>query len=170
MANKNPQVDAYIQRAAPFAHPILNHLRDLIHDVCPTVQENIKWGMPSFEYKGLWCGFSAFKNHCSFGFWKAAIMKNAQEFLKEENRGSMGSIGKLTSVKDLPSDRQLRSWLKESMLLNEQGIKVPKDKTKHPKKKQKLLIGLLLQLKRIKKHLQHLIRPRQVSKKNMYNG
>lgn len=131
---KNPQVDAYIKNAAPFSQPIMKHLRELVHKVCPDVEENIKWGVPSFEYKGLWCGFASFKEHCTFGFWKAGIMKNAKDFQSEEKRGSMGNLGRLTNIKDLPSDKLIISWLKESMLLNEKGIKVPKDVTKHPKK------------------------------------
>ena len=32
--NTNPKVDAYIAKAAPFAQPVLNHLRALVHKAC----------------------------------------------------------------------------------------------------------------------------------------
>jgi uncharacterized protein YdhG (YjbR/CyaY superfamily) len=53
---KDPRVDEYIDRAQPFAKPILKHLRKLVHTACPEVEETMKWAMPSFEYKGALCG------------------------------------------------------------------------------------------------------------------
>ena len=41
----------YIQECAPFARPILKHLRKVIHDGAPGIEEAIKWGMPSFLYR-----------------------------------------------------------------------------------------------------------------------
>ena len=38
---KEPRVDAYISKAQPFAQPILNHLRELVHKACPDVEEKI---------------------------------------------------------------------------------------------------------------------------------
>jgi len=134
MPIKNPRIDAYIEKAAPFAKPILKHLRKLIHQTCPDVVETIKWSMPSFEYKGIWCGFASFKEHCTFGFWKASIMKDADLLLGKASKDAMGNLGKISSMKDLPSDKILIRWLKESMLLNEKGIQVPRDRTKHERK------------------------------------
>jgi len=70
MPNKDPRVDAYIEKSADFAKPILTHLRKLIHKASPKVSETVKWSMPAYEYKGLVCGFAAFKQHCTFRFWK----------------------------------------------------------------------------------------------------
>jgi len=134
MATYNPKVDVYIEKAAPFAQPILHHLRELVHKACPEVEETVKWGMPHFEYKGMLCGFAAFKQHCSFGFWKAGIMRDADVLLGKESKSAMGNLGKLTSLKDLPSDKILAGWVKEAMKLNDEGIKVPKTITKHEKK------------------------------------
>ena len=72
--NFNPKVDAYINKAKPFAQPIMEHLRELVHKGCPQVEETIKWSRPFFEYKGAILGnMSAFKEHCSFGFWGEEI-------------------------------------------------------------------------------------------------
>ena len=51
MGIKDPRVDAYIAKSADFAKPIMTHLRKLIHDNCPTVEETIKWSFPHFTYK-----------------------------------------------------------------------------------------------------------------------
>ena len=74
MGTKDPRVDAYIEKAGDYARPILKKLRAVVHKGCPEVTETIKWGMPSFEYKGPFCGMAAFKKHCVFGFWKSALL------------------------------------------------------------------------------------------------
>ena len=128
MAITNPTVDVYIAKAAPFAQPVLNHLRELIHKACPEVEENIKWGMPSFEYKGMLCGFASFKQHCTFGFWKASLMKDKVLMDNARSESAMGHLGRITSLKDLPSDKKITAWIKEAMKLNVEGKKIIKAK------------------------------------------
>jgi uncharacterized protein YdeI (YjbR/CyaY-like superfamily) len=110
-ANFNPKVDAYLAKAQPFAQPIMTHLRELVHKGCPEVEETIKWSRPFFEYRGAILGnMSAFKEHCSFGFWGeeiGAVLREAK-VLRDDG---MGSLGRITSVKDLPSDKQMLSWI-----------------------------------------------------------
>lgn len=126
MPTTDPRIDAYIERTADFAKPVLLHLRQLIHSTCPDVKETLKWSMPSFEYKGILCGFAAFKNHCTFGFWKQSLMES-DEF--SQTKTAMGSFGRLTSLKDLPSDAVMKKLIKQAMKLNDDGIKVERKKT-----------------------------------------
>jgi uncharacterized protein YdeI (YjbR/CyaY-like superfamily) len=122
MPSKDPRVDAYIAKAADFAKPILNHLRRLVHQACPEVEETFKWSFPCFMYKGMLSSMAAFKNHCSFGFWKYALL------LPDNAAGAddgMGQFGRLTSVSDLPKDTVLLGYVKQAMRLNDEGIKVP---------------------------------------------
>ncbi len=130
MPTIDPRIDAYIERSADFAQPVLIHLRKLILKACPDVTETLKWSMPSFEYKGLLCGFAAFKQHCTYGFWKQSLMET-DAFPK--NKTAMGSFGRITSLKDLPSDKVMIGLIHQAMELNEKGIKVPK-KPAAPKK------------------------------------
>ena len=53
MKNTIPEVDAFIDRAADFAQPILKKLRLLFRHACPEIQETIKWSSPFFELKGI---------------------------------------------------------------------------------------------------------------------
>lgn len=124
MVKKDNRVDLYIAKAKPFAQSILNHLRALVHQACPDVEESIKWSFPNFEYKGIFCSMAAFKEHCSFGFWKASLMKDAEK-LKDNQQSAMGHAGKIKSLKDLPSDKIVMGWIKEAAKLNEDGIKLP---------------------------------------------
>src|SRR5271154_4870442 len=112
MANKDPRVDAYIDKSSDFAKPVLNHLRSIVHKACPDVEETMKWSFPHFDYKGMMCSMAAFKQHCAFGFWKITLMKDAKKLL--DNRAdAMGSFGRIASLKDLPSDKIITGYIKE---------------------------------------------------------
>ncbi len=70
MPTTDPRIDAYIERAAPFAQDILTHLRGVVHTACPEVEESIQWSMPHFLYHGrILANMAAFRQHCAFGFW-----------------------------------------------------------------------------------------------------
>ncbi|MFQ6312339.1 YdeI/OmpD-associated family protein [Lysobacter capsici] len=115
MSQTDPRIDAYIAQAAPFAQPILEHLRAVVHAACPQVEETIKWGMPSFVYGGkILCGMGAFKQHATFGFWQGASVVGASP---ERSREAMGQFGRLTKVGDLPGKRELSKLLKQAMVL-----------------------------------------------------
>jgi hypothetical protein len=99
---KDKRVDAYIAKSRDFAQPILCHLRDLVHAACPDVTETIKWGFPHFDYHGIMCNMAAFKEHCSFGFWKAALMKDTSLMRMASSEVAMGHLGQLKTLKDIP--------------------------------------------------------------------
>jgi uncharacterized protein YdeI (YjbR/CyaY-like superfamily) len=134
MSANDPRIDAYIEKAAPFAKPILQHLRGLVHKACPQATETIKWGFPHFEYKGILCSMGAFKQHCGFGFWKASIMKDDKKLLTRVGNTDMGNFDKITSLETLPSDKILVAYIKEAVRLNEEGIKLPPKPKAAPKK------------------------------------
>lgn len=120
MPTLNPRVDAYIERAAPFAQDILRHWRATVHAHCPDVVETIKWSFPNFTYRDkILTGMAAFKAHCSIGFWHGAAAVGADN----AKDGAMGDFGRLTSVKDLPSKAEQKAILKRAMRLIEDGVK-----------------------------------------------
>src|SRR5690348_12756984 len=125
MPKKDPRIDAYIAKAAPFAKPILNHLRALVHKGCPDVEETIKWSFPNFSYKGMFCGMAAFKEHCSFGFWKGDLILKPGERRHSSDGDGMGQFGRIASLADLPKDEVLLDYIKEAKRLNDEGIKKP---------------------------------------------
>lgn len=141
MENLDPRVDEFIARSADFAKPILKHLRQLVHTAHPGITETIKWSMPFFDYKGPVCQMAAFKQHAAFGFWRATLLTDPHNILDkgEGEERSAGSIGKLTSLADLPADEILIEYIREAIQLNESGekgaMKVKgKEKVAMPKK------------------------------------
>jgi uncharacterized protein YdeI (YjbR/CyaY-like superfamily) len=118
---QEPKIDAYIEKAQPFAQPILNHLRKLMHKACPDVEEAVKWGHPFFIFRGTILGhMAAFKQHCSFGFWGEEIGGVLREAGVVQD-GGMGSLGKITSVKDLPSEKEMLGWIRQASALIASG-------------------------------------------------
>src|SRR5271155_741106 len=116
MGTRDDRVDAYIARSAEFARPILTHLRDVVHAACPEVEETIKWSFPHFLYKGMLCSMAAFKEHCTFGFWKGALVVAGGGGAAEK---AMGQFGRITSLAELPAKKVLTSTIKAAMKLNE---------------------------------------------------
>src|SRR5271169_4903582 len=113
-ANFNPKVDAYFARVRPFALPIVEYLRELVHKGCPEVEETIKWSRPFFEFRGaILCNMSAFKEHCSFGFWGEEIGAVLRE-AKALRGDGMGSLGRIARLKDLPSDKLMLGWIRQA--------------------------------------------------------
>ncbi len=127
MAKKDKRVDAYIAQAAPFAQPILRHFRKLMHEASTDVDETIKWGFPHFDCQGMCCSMAAFKEHCAVGFWKASLMKDPHKLftVARSEANSMGHLGKLKSLSDLPDDKILLAYMKEAVKLNVTGVNRP---------------------------------------------
>ncbi|MBZ0204550.1 MAG: YdeI/OmpD-associated family protein [Ignavibacteria bacterium] len=152
MGTKDKRIDAYITKSADFAKPVMEHLRKLIHKACPEVTETIKWGMPSFEYKGPFVGFAAFKKHAVLGFWKAALMKDSKVLTGKDTKGAMGNLGRIESIEDLPKDAVLLSWINEAKKLNDSGVKlIRSEKPKHERKEYKMPAYFQKELNRSKK-------------------
>lgn len=122
MPTIDPRVDEYIAKAPEFAQPILSHLRAVIHEACPDVEETIKWSMPNFVYHGILANMAAFKQHCAFGFWKAELLLSEAD---DKGKEAMGQFGRITSVKDLPPKKVLAAYVKRAMALNAEGVKTP---------------------------------------------
>lgn len=150
MPKKDPRVDVYIAKAAPFAQPVLKHLRALVHKGCPGVEETLKWSMPSFTYKGILCGMAAFKEHCTFGFWKHDMVVGAESEAKAHD--AMGSFGRITGVSDLPADKVLLGYIRKAAELNEAGIKKPA-RPKRDRKELQIPASLTAALRKNKKAL-----------------
>lgn len=132
MGTTDPRVDAYIAKSADFAKPILTHLRAVVHGACPEVEETMKWSFPHFQYEGMLCAMASFKAHCTFAFWKGALVVDRGG---ENAERAMGQFGRITSLAELPPKRVLAGYVREAMRLNEEGVKAPRrapTKTKQP--------------------------------------
>ena len=125
--SRDPRVDDYIAKRQPFAQPILTHLRELVHEYAPGVEETLKWGMPHFVLNGQnLAGMAAFKEHATFGFWRDEEVTGAPR-----DTGAMGSMGRLASLADLPPDKRMADYIARAAALCADG----KPKRSAPKPK-----------------------------------
>jgi len=133
MEKYSPKVDEYIEKSQDFAKPILNYIRETVHEFCPDAEEAIKWKFPTFLYKGkILCSMVAFKQYCSMGFWLHDEMSSLKEFETDIEKTNMFSLGKITETENLPSKPQLKKMITEAMELTDMGVtlkKAPPSKT-----------------------------------------
>jgi uncharacterized protein YdeI (YjbR/CyaY-like superfamily) len=114
----DPRVDAYIQKQADFAKPILMWFRERVHAACPDVEETIKWSMPSFYYrKRPLAHMAAFKAHAAFGFWERGVLATGKE------GEAMGQHGRMESVADLPPADEIDAQIRRGIAFIESGQK-----------------------------------------------
>jgi uncharacterized protein YdeI (YjbR/CyaY-like superfamily) len=118
--SRDPRIDTYIARQAEFARPILEHLRRVVHEAAPEVEETIKWSMPHFTYKGrLFAGMAAFKAHATFGLWQASAVLGETG----SEREAMGQFGRLASLDDLPPEEELKAIVRRAADQAQQPLK-----------------------------------------------
>ena len=122
MTQRDPRVDAYIAKAAPFAQPLLTWMRDTAHAACAGLTEDIKWGMPFFVHGGKPLGhMAAFKQHCAFGLWRG---RDVVDTGKEGE--AMGQFGRIVTLADLPGAREFKALIKAAVAKNEAEAAAPK--------------------------------------------
>ena len=110
---RDPRIDAYIARAAPFAQPILAHVRARVHAAAPEAEETMKWSAPGFTVGGkILLMMAAFKQHAALNFWRGQEIGDGTP-----KAGAMGQFGKLTSVDDLPGDEEFDALVREAAAL-----------------------------------------------------
>ena len=111
--SRDPRIDAYIDKAAPFAKPILEHVRERVHAAAPEAEETMKWSSPTFTVDGkILLGMAAFKAHAALNFWRGQELRG-----DAAKADAMGQFGKLTSVDDLPPNRELDALIREGAAL-----------------------------------------------------
>jgi uncharacterized protein YdeI (YjbR/CyaY-like superfamily) len=102
----DPRIDAYIDKAAAFAQPILRHIRAVVREALPEAAETVKWSMPHWTHAGKnVAGMAAFKAHC-------AMMIHGEGRQGEGARDGMGGFGKIASIADLPPREDLVAKLR----------------------------------------------------------
>jgi uncharacterized protein YdeI (YjbR/CyaY-like superfamily) len=108
---RDPRVTAFIDGRAPFARPILRHLRKVIHvGGGAELEEDIKWGMPAFVHHGkIVCGLGAFKAHCALWF------RDGKTVVGDKPAAAMGQFGRITSVDDLPPPATIAAYVAKAM-------------------------------------------------------
>lgn len=121
--NRNPEVDAYLEKKA---HPMgaeIQRVREIILAVHPGIEETIKWSSPTFLYKGNMASyFMNAKKHVSLMFHKGALINDKTGLL--EGEGKEGRTAKFASMGEVEKNKKkLESVVKEWINLMDKGGK-----------------------------------------------
>jgi uncharacterized protein YdeI (YjbR/CyaY-like superfamily) len=123
--SRDPRVDAYIAKAAPFAQPLLAQVREQVHAALPGIEEAIKWSRPAFLLDGkILLVMAAFKAHMALAFWRGS------EIVAHTSDEAMGQFGRITGPADLPSAAELKRLLEEAAAVSRAA---PKKAAKAPR-------------------------------------
>lgn len=118
---KYENYEEYIEASPEFAQPILSLIRSYVNEACPEAKEEFKWGFPNFTYQGnILCSMASFKAHVAFTFWLGNSMDDPAEILNTVGKTGMGSLGKITSLDQLPAKSIFLQYLKQAKELTQQ--------------------------------------------------
>lgn len=110
----DPRIAAYIERAQPFARPILAHVRERVHAAVPDAEETLKWGAPAFTLNGkILLMMAAFKRHAALNFWRRQEIRG-----REASADAMGQFGRVTTLSDLPPEAELDALIRKAAELS----------------------------------------------------
>jgi len=94
-------VDEYIMSFPANVRPVLQKLRETVHEAAPEAEETISYQMPAFRQNGVLVYFGGFKNHIGF-YPTPSGTENFQQELSPYKAGK-GSI-RFPLNKPLPYD------------------------------------------------------------------
>lgn len=124
----NPKVDEYLDKKAnDWQRPLLETVRKCVLEC--GLNEEIKWGIPSYNHHGNVLGFAAFKNHCGVWFHEGALLKDSAKVLQNAQEGKTTAMRQWRFEKgDSVDENLLKAYISEAALNMEKGIKTPKKK------------------------------------------
>lgn len=113
---KPKSIDEYIARTeGTFAHPILTKVHEIILETAPDIEEAIKWGAPSYEYKGIMMSTVKFKNFAAIWFHKGAFFDDPRSLLEASSDDTKYMRKyELRSMDDL-DEEGLKGLIREAM-------------------------------------------------------
>ncbi|MGB0177305.1 MAG: DUF1801 domain-containing protein [Owenweeksia sp.] len=122
---KPKNIDEYLKNLeGHFAHPVLARVRELIHHTVPGIEEKIKWGAPSFEYKGLMMSMVAFKEHSAVWFHKGALFNDPQNLLEASSENTKAMRKYQISANEDLNEEGLKGLILEAVAANDKGEQV----------------------------------------------
>jgi hypothetical protein len=106
----DPEVEEYIDQFNQDLREILLRLRELIYEVVPEANEDIKWRVPNFSLNRTVCYIAGFKNHVTFAFHDGKTLRDPDGLLL--GTGKHMKYLKFKSIDEINEER-LRLWILE---------------------------------------------------------
>lgn len=124
--NASQLINEYIFKRNENDQVILNNLRSIILYVDNRIEEDWKWGVPCYNYKGLLCWTAGFKNHVGINFFKGILIEDTYKSFIEDKKDKKGSrFIRFKSLDDI-NEKVIKDYILQAVYLNEKELKVTK--------------------------------------------
>lgn len=120
VANAPALITEAFSKMPAHIQPIVNRLRELVHQAEPQIIEDWKWG-PNFYCEGMVCNIWGFKNHASITFFNGSSMSDQFGLF---NYGENNSNSRTIKFKDAGevNHKQILAYIRESVAINKKGL------------------------------------------------
>src|SRR5215210_1104145 len=118
---KDPRVDAYIDRLPAWQRDICTRVRDLVHEADPAVEETIKRTVqPYFVLEGNICALLAAKDHVTVFLYDGGIVPDPEGII---TGGHGNDTGRMIAVRkdEAISERALLAMFRQIIADNRAG-------------------------------------------------
>ena len=115
--NKNPKVNAYMSKLDTPLIEIWEKIREIILNVDQTIEEDIKWGAPTFIYKGNIATFNPrAKKFVNLTFHTGALIDDPDKVL--EGKAKEARVFRVSSIEELIEkktglEKLIVNWIKQ---------------------------------------------------------
>ncbi|MBK7585080.1 MAG: YdeI/OmpD-associated family protein [Myxococcales bacterium] len=124
MKNRNPKVDAFVQRAKKWSSET-QKLRSILLDC--GLGEELKWGKPcyTFEESNL-AIIQGFKDHCSLMFFKGSLLEDKHGVLVPPGPNSQAAMRiDFTGVEQIQKSKKIiEAYVKQAIAIEKAGLQV----------------------------------------------
>ncbi len=129
MPSVTEKVDAYIdEKGDGWKHEVLVSLRQLLSQC--DVQEDVKWGAPTYVNNGNVVSFAAFKNHVALWFYQGVFLKDPAGLLRQTESKTEGLRQIHIEEGQAIDYGLLKSYVEESVENHKAGKKITVKKQK----------------------------------------
>lgn len=129
MARKNPDVDAFLNKATRWKDEFRT-LRRIALD--RGLVEEVKWGKPCYTFRdGNVAIIQGFRDYCALMFFKGALLKDPDGILATPGASQAGRQIRFSDVQDIVRlEPTVKAFLDEAIEVEKAGLKVKLKKTR----------------------------------------
>lgn len=114
-------VDTYIDDLSDSQQAIAKHVRRLLLDLVPEIQEKLSFKIPFYHYFGMFCYINAIPNGIDLGLCRGKDLTGEFPSLELKGRAIVATVS-LHSVKDI-KQKEVREIIIAAALWNEEAKK-----------------------------------------------
>lgn len=114
-------VDTYIDNLSDTQQAIAEHVRRLLFDLVPEIQEKLSFKIPFYHYFGMFCYINAIPNGIDLGLCRGKDLTGEFPSLELKGRAIVATVS-LHSVKDI-KQKEVREIIIAAALWNEEAKK-----------------------------------------------